>query len=82
MIQVATLLLLKYKLPYILHDPRSYLTPIKIQKPYILHEPRNGATLILLKYKLPYILHDPRANLLLLKYKNLISDMNHEMELP
>ena len=31
MINRATLLLLIYKLPYILHDPRSYLTPIKIQ---------------------------------------------------
>ena len=31
MIHGATLLLLKYKLPYILHDPRSYLTPIEIQ---------------------------------------------------
>ena len=31
MIHGATLLLLKYKLPYILHDQRSYLTPIKIQ---------------------------------------------------
>ena len=31
MIHVATLLLLEYKLPYILHDPRCYLTPIKIQ---------------------------------------------------
>ena len=31
MIHGATLLLLKYKLPYILHDPRSYSNPIKIQ---------------------------------------------------
>ena len=31
MIHGATLLLLKYKLPYILHDPWIYLTPIKIQ---------------------------------------------------
>ena len=31
MIHVATLLLLKYKLPYILHDPWSYRNPIKIQ---------------------------------------------------
>ena len=31
MIHGATLLLLKYKLPYILHDPRSYLTPINVQ---------------------------------------------------
>ena len=57
MIHGATLLLLKYKLPYILHEtPRSYLTPIKIQTTsYMIH----GATLLLLKYKLPYILHDP-----------------------
>ena len=31
MIHGATLLLLKYKLPYILNDPPSSLTPIKIQ---------------------------------------------------
>ena len=31
MIHGATLILLKYKLPYILHDPPRYLTPIKIQ---------------------------------------------------
>ena len=31
MIHGATLHLLKYKLPYILHDPRSILTPINIQ---------------------------------------------------
>ena len=31
MIHGATLFLLKYKLPDILHDPRRYLNPIKIQ---------------------------------------------------
>jgi hypothetical protein len=31
LIHEATLLLLKYKLPDILHDPRNYLTSIKIQ---------------------------------------------------
>ena len=36
MIHEATLLLLTYKLPHILHDPRSYL---KYKLPYILHVP-------------------------------------------
>ena len=44
MIHGATLLLLKYKLPYILHDPRNYLTPIKKKLPYILHDPRSYLT--------------------------------------
>jgi hypothetical protein len=55
MINGATLLLLKYKLPYILHDPRNEATLLllKCKLLYILHDPRNGATLLLLKYKLP-----------------------------
>ena len=66
MIHGATLLLLKYKLPYILHDPRNGATLIllKYKLPYILHDPRNGATL------------------LLLNTNYLISDIIHEMQLP
>ena len=60
MIHGATLLLLKYKLPYILHDPRNGATLIllKYKLPYILHDPRNGATLILLKtnYLISYMI--------------------------
>ena len=39
MIHGATLLLLKYKLPYILHDPRNGATLLllKYKLPYILH---------------------------------------------
>ena len=62
MIHVVTLLLLKYKLPYILHDPRNGATLIllKYTLPYILHDPRNGATLILLKtnYLIYYMIHE------------------------
>ena len=51
MIPGATLLLLKYKLPNILHDPRNGATLIllKYKLPYILYDPRNRATLLLLK---------------------------------
>ena len=43
MIHGATLLLLKYKLPYILHDPRNGATLLllKYKLPNILHNPRN-----------------------------------------
>ena len=46
MIHGATLLLLKYKLPYILHDPRNGVTLIllKYKLPYILHDPRSYLT--------------------------------------
>jgi hypothetical protein len=46
MIHGTTLLLLKYKLPYNLHDPRNGATLLllKYKLPYILHDPRNGAT--------------------------------------
>ena len=46
MIHVVTLLLLKYKLPYILHDPRNGATLIllKYKLPYILHDPRSYLT--------------------------------------
>ena len=56
MIHGATLLLLKYKLPYILHDPRNGATLLLLiyKLPYILHDPRSYLTPI----KLPYILHD------------------------
>jgi hypothetical protein len=42
MIHGATLLLLKYKLPYILHDPRNgaALLLLKYKLHYILHDPR------------------------------------------
>jgi hypothetical protein len=41
MIHEATLLLLKYKLPYILHEPRNGATLLllKCKLPYILHDP-------------------------------------------
>ena len=41
MIHGATLLLLKYKLPYILHNPRNGATLLllKYKLPYILHDP-------------------------------------------
>ena len=62
MIHGANLLLLKYKLPYILHEPRNGATLIllKYKLPYILHDPRNGATLLLLKtnYLISYIIHE------------------------
>ena len=43
MIHGATLLLLKYKLPYILHDPRNGATLLllKYKLPYILHDLRS-----------------------------------------
>ena len=46
MIHKATLLLLKYKLPYILHDPRNGATLLllKYKLPYILHDPRSYLT--------------------------------------
>jgi hypothetical protein len=46
MIHGATLLLLKYKLPYILHDPRNGATLIllKYKLPYILHDPSSYLT--------------------------------------
>jgi hypothetical protein len=61
----ATLLLLKYKLPYILHDPRNGATLLllKYKLPYILHDPRNGATLLLVdhvRYKVVCILIEVR----------------------
>ena len=42
MIHGATLLLLKYKLPYILHDPRNgpTLLLLKYKLHFILHDPR------------------------------------------
>ena len=42
MIHGASLLLLKYKLPYILHDPRNgaALLLLKYKLHYILHDPR------------------------------------------
>ena len=42
MIHGVTLLLLKYKLPYILHDPRNGATLLllKHKLPNILHDPR------------------------------------------
>ena len=62
MIHGATLLLLKYKLPYILHGPRNGATLLllKYKLPYILHDPQNGATLILLKtnYLISYMIHE------------------------
>ena len=41
MIHRATLLLLKYKLPNILHNPRNGVTLLllKYKLPYILHDP-------------------------------------------
>jgi hypothetical protein len=46
MIHGATLLLLKYKLPYILHGPRNGATLLllKYKLPYILHDPRSYLT--------------------------------------
>ena len=46
MIHGVTLLLLKYKLPYILHDPRNGATLLllKYKLPYILHDPRSYLT--------------------------------------
>ena len=46
MIHGATLLLLKYKLPYILHDQRNgdTLLLLKYKLPYILHDPRSYLT--------------------------------------
>jgi hypothetical protein len=46
MIHGATLLLLKYKLPYILHDPRNGATLLllKFKLPYILHDSRSYLT--------------------------------------
>ena len=46
MIHRATLLLLKYKLPYSLHDPRNGATLLllKYKLPYILHDPRSYLT--------------------------------------
>ena len=46
MIHGATLLLLKYKLPYILHNPRNGATLLllKYKLPYILHDPRSYLT--------------------------------------
>ena len=41
MIHGTTLLLLKYKLPYILHNPRAILLLLKYKLPYILHDPRS-----------------------------------------
>ena len=43
MIHGATLLLLKYKLPYILHDGATLLL-LKYKLPYILHDPRSYLT--------------------------------------
>ena len=46
MIHGATLLLLKYKLPSILHGPRNGATLLllKYKLPYILHDPRSYIT--------------------------------------
>ena len=46
MVHGATLLLLKYKLPYILHGPRNGATLLllKYKLPYILHDPRSYLT--------------------------------------
>jgi hypothetical protein len=46
MIHGATLLLLKYKLPYILQDPRNGATLLllKYKLPYILYDPRTYLT--------------------------------------
>ena len=46
MIHGATLLLLKYNLPYIVHDPRNGVTLLllKYKLPYILHDPRSYLT--------------------------------------
>ena len=46
MIHGATLLLLKYKLPYILHNQRNGATLLllKYKLPYILHDPRSYLT--------------------------------------
>ena len=46
MIHGATLLLLKYKLPYILHNQRNGATLLllKYKLPYILHDPRSYPT--------------------------------------
>ena len=46
MIHGATLHLLKYKLPYILHGPRNGATLLllKYKLPYILHDPRSYLT--------------------------------------
>ena len=46
MIHGATLLLLAYKLLYILHDPRNGATLLllKYKLPYILHDPRSYLT--------------------------------------
>jgi uncharacterized protein YhhL (DUF1145 family) len=63
MIHGATLLLLIYKLPYILHDPRNGATLLLIKTNYLISYMIHGATLLLLKCKLPYILHDPRSYL-------------------
>ena len=63
MIHGVTLLLLKYKLPYILHDPQNGATLILLKTNYLISYMIHGVTLLLLKYKLPYILHDPRSNL-------------------
>ena len=46
MIHGSTLPLLKYKLPYILHNPRNGATLLllKYNLPYILHDPRSYLT--------------------------------------
>ena len=46
MIYGATLILLKYKLPYILHDPGigATLLLLKYKLPYILHDTRSYLT--------------------------------------
>ena len=46
MIHGATLLLLKNKLPYILHNPRNGATLLLLKciLPYILHDPRSYLT--------------------------------------
>ena len=46
MIHGATLILLKCKLPYILHDPGigATLLLLKYKLPYILHDPRSYLT--------------------------------------
>ena len=46
MIHGATLLLLKYKVPNILHNPRNGATLLllKYKLPYILHDPRSYLT--------------------------------------
>ena len=61
MIHRATLLLLKYKLPNILHNPRhgATLLLLKYKLPYILHDPWSYLTPIKIQTTLiSYIIHE------------------------